>query len=63
METTRLQTHLSETGGKEDTFKELPHLLEELVHVGSFQHVHLQEFIVKLERKTTCNTSVERMKC
>ena len=36
------RTHLGQAGSKEHTLEELPHPLEELVHVGPLQHVHLQ---------------------
>lgn len=35
-------THLGQAGGEEHTLKELPHPLEELVHVRPLQHVHLR---------------------
>lgn len=36
-------THLGETGCKEHTFKELAHLLKELIHMGSLQNINLQD--------------------
>lgn len=36
-------TNLCQAGREEDTLEELPHLLEELVHVRPLQHVHLGE--------------------
>lgn len=36
------RTHLGQAGSKEHTLKELPHPLEELVHVRSLQHIHLR---------------------
>lgn len=36
------RTHLGQTGSKEHTLEELPHPLEELVHVWALQHIHLQ---------------------
>lgn len=39
-------SHLGQAGGEEDTLKELPHPLQELVHVGPLQHVHLQDTLL-----------------
>lgn len=36
------RTHLGQAGSKKHTLEELPHPLEELVHVWPLQHVHLQ---------------------
>lgn len=36
------RTHLGQAGSKEHTLKELPHPLEELVHVRPLQYIHLQ---------------------
>ena len=35
-------THLGQAGSKENTFKQLSHSLQELVHVWPLQHIHLQ---------------------
>lgn len=43
--------YLSQAGSKEHTLEELPHPLEELIHVGPLQHIHLQ-------RQQTANWSV-----
>lgn len=36
------RTHLGQAGSEEHTLKELPHPLEELVHMRSLQYIHLQ---------------------
>lgn len=36
------RTHLGQAGSKEHTLKQLPHPLEELVHMWPLQHIHLQ---------------------
>lgn len=42
MQDAERRTHLGQAGSKEHTLKELPHPLEELIHVRSLQHVHLR---------------------